>query len=465
MQVLVLIAVVLALAVLGFRFGQGRSVQLVGGDASRLHSLPSYYGMYVALWCGIPALILLGIWLSAESSIITNTVLAALPPETLQAPGGGPLSPARLNLLITDIQNTATGNIASTTDPAILAAAEHYRSLQQTSFAAMTVVVLALALAGSAVAYRYVAPQFRARNKVESIIKVFMVACSLIAILTTVGIILSLLFESFRFFSAVPLSEFLFGMEWSPQMALRSDQVGSSGAFGAVPLFTGTLLISAIAMAVAVPIGLLAAIYMSEYAPRKVRAVIKPVLEILAGIPTVVYGFFAALTVAPLFRDAGAMIGLSVSSESALAAGMVMGIMIIPFVSSLSDDVINAVPQAMREGSYGLGATQSETIKRVILPAALPGIVGGILLAASRAIGETMIVVMAAGLAANLSANPFEAVTTVTVQIVTLLVGDQEFDSPKTLAAFALGLVLFTVTLFLNVVALHVVRKYREQYE
>jgi len=292
-----------------------------------------------------------------------------------------------------------------------------------------------------------------------------LVICSSIAILTTLGIVLSVLFESIRFFHSVPLSEFLFGLEWSPQTAIRSDQVGSSGAFGAVPLFAGTMLISFIALLIAVPIGLMAAIYLSEYAGPKVRASAKPLLEILAGIPTVVYGFFAALIVAPFIRDTGGLLGLDVASESALAAGLVMGIMIIPFVSSLSDDVINAVPQSLRDGAYGLGATQSETIKKVIFPAALPGIVGGILLAASRAIGETMIVVMAAGLAANLTANPFEAVTTVTVQIVTLLTGDQEFDSPKTLAAFALGLMLFVVTLILNVIALHVVRKYREQYE
>ena len=261
------------------------------------------------------------------------------------------------------------------------------------------------------------------------------------------------------------MTEFLFGTNWSPQMAIRADQVGSSGAFGAVPLFTGTLLIALIAMLVAVPIGLTSAIYLSEYADRRFRAVAKPLLEILAGVPTVVYGFFAALVVAPLVREAGRYLGLDVASESALAAGLVMGVMIIPFISSLSDDVINAVPQSLRDGSYALGATQSETIRRVVIPAALPGIAGGILLAMSRAIGETMIVVMAAGLSANLTANPLAAVTTVTVQIATLLVGDQEFDSPKTLAAFALGLVLFLVTLTLNVIALHIVRKYREQYE
>ena len=261
------------------------------------------------------------------------------------------------------------------------------------------------------------------------------------------------------------MTEFFFGTEWSPQIALRADQVGASGAFGAVPLFTGTLLVSLIAMAIAVPIGLMAAIYLSEYATARVRAIAKPVLEVLAGIPTVVYGFFAALTVAPAIRDLGASLGLAVASESALAAGLVMGIMIIPFVSSLSDDVINAVPQAMRDGSYALGATRSETIRKVIFPAALPGIVGGILLAVSRAIGETMIVVMAAGMSANLTWNPLEVVTTVTVQIVTLLTGDQEFDSPKTLAAFALGFTLFVITLILNLIALQIVRTYREQYE
>jgi phosphate transport system permease protein len=273
------------------------------------------------------------------------------------------------------------------------------------------------------------------------------------------------LYEAALFFRAVSPLEFIFGTHWSPQMAIRADQVGSSGAFGAVPLFVGTLLISLIAMSIAVPVGLFSAIYLAEYANRRFRAVTKPFLEVLAGIPTVVYGFFAALTVGPLLRGFGESLGLPVASESALAAGLVMGIMIIPFVSSLADDMITAVPQSLRDGAYALGATRSETIRQVVLPAALPGIVGGVLLAASRAIGETMIVVMAAGLAANLTINPLQAVTTVTVQIVTLLVGDQEFDSPKTLAAFALGLVLFVVTLILNVIALQVVRRYREQYD
>jgi phosphate transport system permease protein len=292
-----------------------------------------------------------------------------------------------------------------------------------------------------------------------------LLACACLAIFTTLGIVLSVLFESIQFFRSVPVHEFVFGLEWSPQTAIREDQVGSSGSFGAVPLFVGTLLVSAVAMVVAVPVGLMSAIYLAEYASKTVRAFAKPALEVLAGIPTVVYGFFAALTVAPFLRDLGTSMGLSVSSESALAAGGVMGVMIIPFISSLADDVITAVPQSMRDGSLAMGATQSETVRRVIIPAALPGIVGGIMLAVSRAIGETMIVVMAAGMAAKLTANPLESVTTVTVQIVTLLTGDQEFDSPKTLAAFALGLMLFTVTLLLNIFALHIVKKYREQYE
>ena len=329
----------------------------------------------------------------------------------------------------------------------------------------MFAVCMALAALGLWRGHGQLAIDFRARNNVERIVQAIMIAASAIAILTTIGIVLSLLFEAWRFFLRVPLHEFLFGVEWSPQTAIRADQVGASGSFGAIPIFAGTLLITLIAMLVAVPLGLLSAIFMSEYASPRVRAVAKPLLEVLAGVPTVVYGFFAALTVAPFFRGIGESIGLDVSSESALAAGVVMGVMIIPFVSSLSDDVMNAVPQSLRDGSYGLGATKSETIKQVILPAALPGVVGAVLLAVSRAIGETMIVVMAAGLAANLTANPFEAVTTVTVQIVTLLVGDQEFDSSKTLAAFALGLVLFFVTLALNVVALRIVRKYREKYD
>ncbi len=455
-----LIAVLLLLAAAAFEFGRRRALQVAGPEFRTLHSLPRYYGSYTALWCALPALILLGAWLAFEDKIITILVIADLP-AAYQS-----LSEPELNLIVNDLRNQLSGNVVSRElNLDMQAAVKHYGSLRATSKAALAVIFLSVAMLGMGLAWRKIAPDFWARNRVEAIVKVLLIICSTLAIFTTIGIVLSVLFESIRFFRAVPVFDFLFGLEWSPQTAIREDQVGSSGAFGAVPLFAGTLLISLIAMLVAAPVGLTSAIYLSEYSHPRFRAAAKPLLEILAGIPTVVYGFFAALTVAPLIRDAGTNFGLDVSSESALAAGLVMGIMIIPFVSSISDDVINAVPQSLRDGSLALGSTQSEMIRKVVLPAALPGIVGGLLLAISRAIGETMIVVMAAGLAANLTVNPLEAVTTVTVQIVTLLVGDQEFDSPKTLAAFALGLMLFLVTLALNVIALYVVRKYREQYE
>jgi len=328
-------------------------------------------------------------------------------------------------------------------------------------------VAMTLASVGGLFAWSRLRPQFRARNKVEAAVRLALMTASLVAILTTFGIVLSLIFESLRFFQSVSPLEFLTGTRWSPQTAIRADQVGSSGVFGAVPLFWGTIFIGAIiAMLVAIPLGLMSAVYLTQYADTRLRKILKPLLELLAGVPTVVYGFFAALTVAPAVRDFAVWLGMTeASSESALAAGLVMGIMIIPFVSSMADDALNAVPNAMRDGSLAMGATPSETVKRVLLPAALPGIVGGILLAVSRAIGETMIVVMAAGLAANLTLNPFDSVTTVTTQIVALLTGDQEFDSPKTLSAFALGLVLFCITLVLNIYALAVVRKYREAYE
>ena len=457
-----LFIVLLALCGSAYYIGRRRAFA-IAGDTSQirnLHSRPIYYGALTALWCGIPALILFGLWLAFESTIITQLVISGLP-ENIRSQTG-----AELNLFINQIKNIVSGNIVSgQITPVMQAAADHYHSLQTTSKAALAVIVISMAMLGLLVVRAKITPTLRARNAVEKVIQYILIACSTIAIFTTIGIVLSVLYEAIRFFKVVPFTEFLFGLEWSPQMAIRADQVGSSGAFGAVPVFLGTALISAIAMLVAVPIGLMSAIYLSEYANKNFRAIAKPLIEILAGIPTVVYGFFAALTVAPFIRESGGVLGLDVSSESALAAGLVMGIMIIPFVSSLSDDFINAVPQSLRDGAYSLGATRSETIKQVVLPAALPGIVGGVLLAVSRAIGETMIVVMAAGLAAKLTLNPLETVTTVTVQIVTLLVGDQEFDSPKTLVAFALGLLLFVVTLILNVIALQVVRKYREQYE
>jgi phosphate transport system permease protein len=458
----VLILILLVLSALAYEVGRRRALAVVGGprNARVLHSRPSYYGGLTLLAVAVPSLLVLGLWVALEDTVVAHLVVGGLSPELRDLPGD------RLSLVLNDIRNLVRGNIVSgQVDAAMQAAAEHYRSLRQTSHAALAVVTLVLATVGLGVTWRRISPTLRARNKFEAAVQAFLIASSSIAIFTTVGIVLSVLFESIRFFQLVPITEFLFGLEWSPQIALRADQAGSSGAFGAVPLFAGTLLITFIAMVVAVPIGLMSAIYLAEYADKRFRAAAKPLLEILAGVPTVVYGFFAALTVAPLVRDVGTELGLTVASESALAAGLVMGVMIIPFVSSLSDDVINAVPQSMRDGSYALGATRSETIRKVIIPAALPGIVGGVLLAVSRAIGETMIVVMAAGLSANLTANPLEAVTTVTVQIVTLLVGDQEFDSPKTLSAFALGLVLFLVTLLLNVIALQVVKRYREQYE
>ena len=454
--------ILLGVMAAAYHLGRRRSLASVGGRSGvrNLHSLPAYYGFYTALWAGLPALLVAGLWVFFEGSLITSMVVQSLPASLRDVP------PERLGLLVNDITNLANGNIVSTqVDAGMQRAADHMNELRMIGRVALAAVALSIALAAGSLAWRAIGPKMRARNRVERIVSGLLIGSSLIAILTTVGIVLSVLFESFRFFQKIPVTDFLFGLEWSPQVALRADQVGASGAFGSVPLFAGTLLISFIALLVAVPIGLMAAIYLADYASPRLRSYAKPVLEVLAGVPTVVYGFFAALTLAPAIRGAGEAMGMTVSSESALAAGLVMGVMIIPFVSSLSDDVINAVPQSLRDAAYALGATRSETIRQVVLPAALPGIMGGVLLAASRAIGETMIVVMAAGLSANLTANPLESVTTVTVQIVTLLVGDQEFDSAKTLAAFALGLLLFIVTLGLNIVALHIVRKYREQYE
>lgn len=462
MQTTTVFLTLIALCVVGYYLGRGRSLLLAdrAGGYRFLHSLPRHYGYMAAAWIAIPGLLLLLLWAGLESRILYEMVVAQLP-ESIRG-----MEPSRLELYYNQILGYARGGVsADELDKQQLAAAEYYRDLAGTLAWLKAAAVFAVALIGGALALRRVAPAVRARNHVEAIITGILFGCSLIAVLTTMGIVLSVLFEAVRFFQIIPLDDFLLGLEWSPQIAIRADQVGAEGSFGFIPLLVGTLLISAVAMVIAVPIGLMSAIYLSEYASKTVRSFTKPVLEILAGVPTVVYGFFAALTVAPFIRDVGESLGLTVASESALAAGLVMGIMIIPFVMSLSDDIITAVPDSLREASLGMGATLNETIRKVLLPAALPGIVGGILLAVSRAIGETMIVVMAAGLSANLTANPLEAVTTITVQIVTLLVGDQEFDSPKTLAAFALGLVLFFVTLMLNVIALYVVRRYREQYE
>jgi phosphate transport system permease protein len=462
MQTTTVFLVLVALCVVSFLLGRKRSQVLAMrlGSLSSLHSLPKHYGYMAAAWAAIPAILLLVLWIGFESSALYGLVIADLPESVQQ------LAPDELGLYYNQIQGYARGGIDSAQLDAVqLQAAQHYGELAATSSQLKAALVFLVAIIGALLALRRVSPIMRARNHVEKLIEWLLFCSSFLAVLTTLGIVLSVMFESIRFFQVIPVSDFLFGLKWSPQMAIRADQVAASGSFGFIPLLVGTLLISAVALLIAVPVGLMSAIYLSEYASRRFRAVVKPLLEILAGVPTVVYGFFAALTVAPFIRQFGEAMGLNVASESAMAAGIVMGIMIIPFVMSLSDDIINAVPDSLREASLGMGATMNETIRKVVLPAALPGIVGGILLAASRAIGETMIVVMAAGLSAKLTINPLEAVTTITVQIVTLLVGDQEFDNPKTLAAFSLGLVLFFVTLVLNVVALYVVRKYREQYE
>jgi phosphate transport system permease protein len=457
MSVLVLLAAIAVLGASGFMLARSRALA-VADAGSRLHSLPGYYGWYAALWSALPGIAVIVLWLAAAPSLLPSLALApgVAPPE----------DPAQRELFWNDVENLARGNFTTEdANDAVRSTAQRYVALRARALTGAFVLTVLLGVAGGAIALRGIRPALAARVHVERVLRGALMLSSTLAVLVTIGIVLSLVFETARFFHTVSPREFLFGTEWSPQIAMRADQVASAGSFGAVPVFVGTLLITAIAMLVAVPIGLLSAIHMTFYASARARDVLKPLLEILAGVPTVVYGFFAALVVAPAVRDLGGALGLSVASESALAAGLVMGIMIVPFISSLSDDAITAVPISLRDGSFGLGATRSETIRLVIVPAALPGIVGGFLLAVSRAIGETMIVVMAAGLAANLSFNPLDAVTTVTVQIVTLLTGDQEFDSAKTLAAFALGLTLFVVTLVLNVAALRIVKRYREKYD
>jgi phosphate transport system permease protein len=455
-----ILLLLIVLAAFSYFFGRKRAVAAVEGREYLLHSRPNYHGAFVAAWVGIPSVLLVLVWLLLQGTVIDNLLLASLPPGTADG-----MTTGQVSLLLSEIKSVAAGNIFGEPSLVVQEAAERYNRWQTIARWAMAAAALSVALLGLVFASRRLSPEFRARHGAERILSGLMIACSLIAILTTLGIVISLLIEALRFFDRVNPFEFFFGLNWEPQIPIREGQVTAGGAFGAIPVFAGTLLIALIAMAVATPIGLYSAIYLTEYAHPRVRATIKPVLELLAGIPTVVYGFFAVLTVAPAMREFGEMIGVPIAPNSALAAGGVMGIMIIPFISSLSDDAIAAVPRAMRDGSYAMGATKGETITKVLLPAALPGIMGGVLLAVSRAIGETMIVVMAAGIIANLTMNPLEPVTTVTVQIVTLLIGDTEFDNPKTLAAFALGLVLFLATLGLNIVALRIVRKYREQYE
>jgi phosphate transport system permease protein len=562
MQVSVLVALtLLVLTAVGFLVGRRQALSAARGEPASLHSLPDYYGYYIALWTGAPALFLLAVYGVFGAVLVNTLTLGQLEREAAplirayesslaedadyrslaereasladqvsalrsdlqtERAGADPeadlrrlseltsernqvesrlverraeiargiegrtpdshagrralagfehwrATPERRELFVADARALAFNEgLASRDTPALRAAAAALQPIERVFQFSAAGVALAMAVAGLAFARSRVSRRFRARDRVEGAISAVLLLASIIAILTTVGIVFSLLFESIRFFAAIDwrIHEFLFGVQWSPQIAIRADQVGQSGAFGAVPLFAGTALITLIAMAVAVPVGLFAAIYLSEYAGPGFRAWAKPALEILAGVPTVVYGFFALLTVGPLLRDFALFLGYEDAvTQSALSAGLVMGVMIIPFVSSLSDDVINAVPQSLRDGAYAMGATKSETVRQVVLPAALPGIVGAVLLAVSRAVGETMIVVMAAGQGANLTANPLESVTTITVQIVMLLTGDQEFDSAKTLSAFALGLVLFVLTLILNIIALRVVQRFRERYD
>lgn len=454
----------LALAAVGYFAGRYRSYAVSSGRYTDLHSLPIYHGLFVALGVLTPMIAILLIGLPAVGMLAKSNALSAYPAEVAA-------DSLQSSVVMRNVVGLAAGQYSGDATPELRDATTAYTNTLTTGHRAIFGIGVLAGLIALALCYRRIAVHFRSRAYVELFAKIVLSACALVAILTTVGILFSVLFETYRFFFDPTLKgkpsipSFLFGLEWNPQAAMRADQGEISTAYGFVPLLVGSLLITFIAICVAGPLGLYSAIYLAEYATPKIRATAKPVLEILAGIPTVVLGFFAALTVAPLIRSIGTYYGLDIASESALAAGLVMGMMIIPFISSLSDDVINAVPQSLRDGAYALGATKSETIRQVILPAALPGIVSAFMLAISRAIGETMIVVMAAGLAANLTINPLDAVTTITVQIKTILVGDQEFDSAKTLSAFALGFVLFFVTLFLNFIAMRIVKRYREQYD
>ncbi|RAI03169.1 phosphate ABC transporter permease subunit PstC [Acuticoccus sediminis] len=451
------LAIILIVLSFVYTWGASASRRIAAKTGQRLHSRPPYYGLYLVLWCAIPAVIVFIAYTLLFPQFQAAIIDSYLPQAVLN-------DPAELSSQTRQIENILNGvSVIGTPEPYQLEAVRTLRSFEWIGRLALLALAAVAAFAGTLVARRRISPHFRARNRIETAIEMVLIVCSGIAILTTVGIVLSVLGEAVRFFTYVSPVDFFFGTTWNP----RFSTTGSSGQgeFGLLPLLWGTMMITIIAMCVAVPVGLLAAVYLSEYAGPKFRFFAKPLLEILAGIPTIVYGIFAAFTVGPFLSEFGSMVGLSINATSAFTAGIVMGIMIIPFVSSLSDDIISQVPQAMRDGSYGLGATQSETIRKVILPAALPGIVGAFLLAVSRAIGETMIVVLAAGNSPVLTANPFDAVSTVTVTIVNQLTGDTDFASPQSLVAFALGLTLFVITLCLNVVAIYIVRKYREQYE
>ena len=457
-----LLVVILLISFLFFFMGLKEAKKLRLVYKNNLHSLPHYYGFYALLSSLLPSLGIYFLMTIGDDFLFSHMIKSYIPDEVTNAKDYNFL------IALAQINNSVEGLIFGTPPKWVTDAAELWKSWVQTSNIIVASLCLLTSIASGYYGFLKINQNFRSRNAVEKIIMTLLAASSVIAIFTTIAIIFSVVFESVRFFALIPIDEFLFGTVWNPQFE-GAERAGSGqqglSQYGSIPLFVGTFLISFIALCVSVPVGLFSAIYLSEYASSKERAFFKPLLEILAGVPTVVYGFFAALTVAPFLRTTGSMLGLDVASESALAAGLVMGIMIIPFISSLSDDVINAVPQSLRDAGYGLGSTKNETVLKIVLPAALPGVVASIILAVSRAVGETMIVVMAAGLAANLTANPLEAVTTVTSQIVTILVGDQEFESAKTLSAFALALTLIIITLCMNFYALHIVKKYREQYE
>ncbi|MGV1751053.1 phosphate ABC transporter permease subunit PstC [Agrobacterium sp. CG674] len=494
MNTSILLLILALIGIASYLLGTRRAVAMVGASTTKMHSRPGYHGSYVLVWAVLPAAFILALWLVISPLVITSAVRASFPDDiqaqseaqqglsygmvgsiarglerlTPEEFAAAKADPATLRPLL----GSKGVAIAGDPEPYMVEAAETLNTMSATSQIGMVLVVLVVALGGAMYAMRGIAPRFRARNNVEKVILAALVVASSIAILTTIGIVLSMLTEAIQFFNMVPAHQFFFGTVWDPRFA-AAGATDSAGQFGLIPLLAGTLYIGFVAMLVAVPVGLFSAIYMAEYASPRFRSVAKPLLEVLAGIPTIVYGFFALTTVGPFLRDISSQInGLAtgdytnfIQAQSVITAGFVMGIMLIPYVSSLSDDIITAVPRTMRDGSLGLGATRSETVKKVILPAALPGIVGAILMTASRAIGETMIVVLAAGVAARLQLNPFEPMTTVTVKIVSQLTGDLEFTSPQTLVAFALGITLFAITLCLNIYALYIVRKYREQYE
>ncbi|WP_269914110.1 phosphate ABC transporter permease subunit PstC [Acinetobacter sp. HY1485] len=457
---LLVLGILLALIAVAYQFGLRKSRKLAGAGKNTvtLHSRPTYYGAFVALWCGVPAFLIFILWNIVEPTLLKHVVFNQIPQDVLAN-----LDATGRIVLLDRVHAIASGfGVTDQVQSYEMSAAQHYANIEKIGNYAKFAVVVCVALVGLLITQKKVEKDYRARNYVEKITRIGLALCSGVAILTTIGIVLSMLSEALRFFHFVSPIDFFFGTEWNPGFSTSGN---ASGSYGLLPLLWGTFMVSAVALLVAIPVGLMTAIYLAEYASPRLRAWAKPAIEVLAGIPTIVYGVFALMVVGPFFKEVGDAIGISINATSALTAGVVMGIMIIPFVSSLSDDIITQVPRTLRDGSLGLGATQAETVRKVVLPAALPGIIGAFLLAASRAIGETMIVVLAAGNSPLLHVNPLEAVSTVTVTIVNQLTGDTDFASPQALVAFALGLTLFVITLGLNIVALYIVRKYREQYE